>query len=234
MFTLIIRAVLLYIIVLFVLRLMGKRQIAEMQPFEFVITLIIADLACIPMSETTVPLLDGIVPLLTLATLHFMMTFLSIKSIKIRKFINGKPIIIIDPDGIRYDALTALSMTLNDLNETLRIAGHFDLQEIAYAIVETNGSVSVLTKSQLSPPTAKDLNIQTQTDSLSVILINDGKIIKENLEYMHIDKSVIDDILAKQNIKSIKQVLILSANKTGNVYLQEKGKKYQTLTIKTR
>ena len=83
----------------------------------------------------------------------------------------------------------------------------------------------------MSPPTAKDLNIQTQKDSLSVILINDGKIIKENLEYMHIDKSVIDNILAKQNIKNIKQVLILSANKIGNVYLQEKGKKYQTLTI---
>ncbi len=231
MFTLIIRALIIYIIVLVVLRLMGKRQIAEMQPFELVITLIMADLACIPMGETTVPLLDGIVPLLTLATVHYLMSFLSIKSVHLRKFINGKPIIIIDPNGIRYEALRALNMNLNDLHEALRIANHFSLEEIAYAIVETNGNISILAKSQLSPPTAQDMNIKTAPDSLSIILINDGKIIKENLLYLNVKENFVQDVLQKQNITRLKNVLIMTVNKQGNIYLQQKNKPSTTLSV---
>ena len=228
MFTLIFRALIIYIIILIVLRLMGKRQIAEMQPFELVITLIMADLACIPMTETTIPMLHGIVPLLTLATVHYLMSFLSIKSIRIRKFLNCKPIIVIDPNGIRYDALKSLNMNLNDLHEALRSANHFSLDEIAYAIVETNGNISILAKSQLSPPTAQDLKVKTNPASLSIILINDGKLIKENLLYLKLEKSFVDDILNKEKIK-LKDVLILTINKQGSAYLQQKGKPCKTI-----
>ena len=122
MITLILRSIIVYCIVLFAVRIMGKRQIGDMQPFELVITLIIADLACIPMSDTTIPIVFGIIPLFTLVILHHFFTFLNRKSILFRKIVNGKPIIIIDKNGINYPALKKLNMTLNDLTESLRIA----------------------------------------------------------------------------------------------------------------
>lgn len=226
MLTLIIRSVVIYIIVLVVLRIMGKRQIAEMQPYELVATLIIADLACIPMTEITVPLLHGVVPLLSLVALNFFISLLSVKSVRFRKLINGRPIIVIDPDGIRYKELKALNMTLNDLYEALRIAGYFSIDDIAFAIVETNGNLSILPNSSCTPPTAADMNIQTDKSYVNLILINDGKIITENLDYFGLDETFLRKSLARQNITDIKSVMIYTLNPSGNVYLQQKnGKK---------
>lgn len=226
MLTLIIRSVVIYIIVLVVLRIMGKRQIAEMQPYELVATLIIADLACIPMTEITVPLLHGIVPLLSLVALNFFISLLSVKSVRFRKLINGRPIIVIDPDGIRYKELKALNMTLNDLYEALRIAGYFSIDDIAFAIVETNGNLSILPNSSCTPPTAADMNIQTDKSYVNLILINDGKIITENLNYFGLDETFLRKSLARQNITDVKSVMIYTLNPSGSVYLQQKnGKK---------
>ena len=205
---------------------MGKRQIAEMQPYELVATLIIADLACIPMTEITVPLLHGVVPLLSLVALNFFISLLSVKSVRFRKLINGRPIIVIDPDGIRYKELKALNMTLNDLYEALRIAGYFSIDDIAFAIVETNGNLSILPNSSCTPPTAADMNIQTDKSYVNLILINDGKIITENLDYFGLDETFLRKSLARQNITDIKSVMIYTLNPSGNVYLQQKnGKK---------
>ncbi len=226
MLTLIIRASVIYILVLVLLRIMGKRQIAEMQPYELVATLIIADLACLPMTEITVPLLHGIVPLLSLVVINFFISLLSVKSIYFRRLINGKPIIIVDPDGIRYKELKALNMTLNDLHEGLRVAGYFSLTEVAYAIVETNGSLSILPTSKSQPPSAEDMAIKTNESTINLILINDGKIIRENLEHFGLNESFVLGSLKKQNIDNISKVMIYSINKNGDVYLQEKnGKK---------
>ena len=222
MLTLIIRATLIYIVVLVVLRIMGKRQIAEMQPYELVATLIIADLACIPMTEITIPLLHGIIPLLTLVVINFFIGFISVKSVHFRRLINGKPIIVVDPKGIRYKELKALNMTLNDLYEGLRVAGYFSLADIHYAIVETNGSLSVLPASQNAPPTAKDMGVQTTDSGVNLILINDGKIIKENLSHFNLDESFLLSSIKKHNISDIKKVMIYSINALGQVYLQEK------------
>ena len=116
-FTIIIRSLIIYIIVLFLIRLMGKRQIGEMQPFELVITLVIADLATIPMGEPAIPLIHGIIPLITLVCLHFLLSFLMRKSLYFRKLINGLPVILIGPDGIDFKALRKLNMNFNDLQE---------------------------------------------------------------------------------------------------------------------
>lgn len=223
MFTLIFRAIIIYLIVLIVLRLMGKRQIGDMQPCELVITLIIADLACIPMSETTIPLLYGVTPLLTLAVLHFIMTVLSRKSLFLRKLINGKPVIVIDKDGINYKALKALNMTLNDLTEALRVANCFSFDDVAFAILETNGNLSVLLKSKSSPATNENLKIKIQESTLQVILINDGKISKENLEHLNITESFIENILNKEKVKTVKDVLIMCINGYGEIYFQTKN-----------
>ena len=226
MLTLIIRAIVIYLIVLVILRIMGKRQIAEMQPYELVATLIIADLACIPMTEITVPLLHGIVPLLALTTIHFFICILSLKSIKLRRLINGSPIIVIDNNGIRYKDLRALNMTLNDLYEGLRVAGYFSLEDIAYAIVETNGSLSVLPKTSSQPPTADDMKVKTDPAVINLMLINDGKVVKENMEHFGLDEEFLKQSIGKFKITNIKDVMIYTLNNSGDVYLQEKvGKK---------
>jgi len=232
MITLILRSIIVYCIVLFAVRIMGKRQIGDMQPFELVITLIIADLACIPMSDTTIPIVFGIIPLFTLVILHHFFTFLNRKSILFRKIVNGKPIIIIDKNGINYPALKKLNMTLNDLTESLRIAQCFNISDVAYAIVETNGNISVLLKNSAQPVSNESMNIKSEKDSLNIILINDGKLLIENLIYLKLDNAFINKILKDEKIKNIKDVLIMTIDKNGNIYLQEKFKPYKTLKKK--
>lgn len=231
MLTLVIRSVIIYCIVLFAVRLMGKRQIGDMQPFELVITLIIADLACIPMSDVSIPIIFGIVPLLTLVILHHLFTLLNRKSVLVRKILNGKPIIVMDEKGINYKALKSLNMTLNDLTEGLRGANCFNLQDVAYAIVETNGNISVLLKTNVSPATKEDIKKIDEQSCLNIILVNDGKIINENMQNLGLKQDFIDNILQKQQTKNLKDVLILTINSNGEVYYQEKNKQSQVLNV---
>lgn len=229
MITLILRSIIVYCIVLFAVRIMGKRQIGDMQPFELVITLIIADLACIPMADSTIPIIFGVVPLFTLVLLHYLFTLLNRKSIFFRKFINGRPIIVIDSNGIDYNALKKLNMTLNDLTEGLRSAECFNLNDVAYAIVETNGNISVLLKNSAQPVSNESMGIKGEQSSLNIILINDGKLLNENLEYLNISPDYIKNILTEEKIKNISDVLILSIDSSGEIYLQEKYKPCKTI-----
>lgn len=231
MLTLILRAIIIYSIVLFAVRIMGKRQIGDMQPFELVVTLIIADLACIPMSDITIPIVFGIIPLFSLVILHYLFTLLNRKSLFFRKILNGRPIIVVDKNGINYPALKKLNMTINDLTEGLRACDCFDISTVAYAIVETNGKISVLLKAQCLPTTNEDLKINVEPSSLSVILINDGKLIEENFSPLNINHNFISNLLKKENIKNEKEVLILSINSNGNVYLQQKNEAYKSFQI---
>ena len=229
MITLIIRSIIVYCIVLFAVRIMGKRQIGDLQPFELVVTLIIADLACIPMSDSTIPIVFGIVPLLTLVVLHHIFTFLNRKSITFRKLINGKPIIVIDRDGINYSALKKLNMTLNDLTEGLRVCQCFDINEVAYAIVETNGNISVMLKSNCQPVSNENMKLNIEESSITLMLINDGKIIKENLNYFGLDEKLLYKIMKQEKINNIKDILILTINKQGEIFFQEKNKPCKTI-----
>lgn len=232
MLTLIIRSVLIYVILLIAVRVMGKRQIGDMQPFELVATLVIADLATIPMSDVSIPIIYGVVPLLTLVVLHHIFTIINRKSIYFRKIFNGKPVIVINQDGIDYKALKSLNMTINDLTEGLRMSGCFNLGDVAYAIVETNGNISVMQKGASTPPSAENMKIAVEDDYLQIILINEGKLLVENMEYIGLDIKSINNLLKKQGIDDIKKVLILSINKGGEAYLQEKGEAAKVITIK--
>lgn len=231
MITLILRSIIVYCIVLFGVRVMGKRQIGDMQPFELVVTLIIADLACIPMSDSSIPIFFGIVPLFTLVLVHYLFTVLNMKSIFFRKILNGRPIIIIDKDGINYKSLKMLNMTINDLTEGLRTSQCFNINDVAYAIVETNGNISVLLKASAQPVSNEGMKINEDESSLNVILINDGKLLKENLSYLGLNESFIKKILEKEKINGIEKVLILSIDAHGEIYLQEKYKPYKTINI---
>ncbi len=231
MLTLIIRATVIYLLVLLVFRLMGKRQIGQMQPFELVLTLIIADLATIPMTEAAVPIMHGVVPLLTLVVVHYFLTIISMKSTKVSQFISGKPVIIVNPNGVDFKALQKLDVTMDDLFEAMRALGYFDLQEIQYAIMETNGSISILPKSAFSPVENRSLNLDVEESQVSISLIAGGKVMKENLEKAELSISDIEEIMKKADIENIKDILILSINKTGNIYIQAKNQPYKVFDI---
>lgn len=211
---------------------MGKRQLGELQPFEFVLTLIIADLATIPMSEVNIPVLHGIVPLITLTLLHFLISFLSRKSIFIRKLISGKPIIVITPNGIDYNALKKLNMNFNDLNEALRGLNYFSLDQIQYAIIETNGKITVLPNADNAPLCATDFNIKKSKSTLPIMLICDGKIVKENLTLAKLSEEFLLENIKKAGAFKIKDVHILTIDNDGKIYVQPKNKPYTTFSTK--
>ncbi len=221
MLTIIIRSIIIYLVVLFVFRIMGKRQLGQMQPFELVLTLIIADLATIPMAEISVPVLHGIIPLFTLVLLHFLLTILSKISSRFGYFISGKPVIIINPKGIDCKALKALNLSIDDLFEAMRGVGYFSLDQIQYAIMETNGKVSILPKSKFSPVTNGDINNKADETSLPVNLISEGKILKDNLEIAKVDEKFVLDFLKNQaNNNKLKDVLVMTIDKSGKVIIQ--------------
>ncbi len=231
MFTIVLRAIIIYLVVLFLYRLMGKRQLGQMQPFELVLTLIIADLATIPMAEVSVPVLHGIIPLFTLVIVHFVLTLLCKFSNKFAAFLSGKPVIVINPEGIDYKALKNLNISVDDVFEAIRGCGYFKIEQIQYAIMETNGKMSVLPKSQFAPVTAQDLQLNPEKSAIPVNVINEGKIIKENLKIANIDENDVKNILNQAKIKKVKDVLILTVDKSGAVYIQKFNDKYQTFNI---
>lgn len=228
-FTLICRSLILYVIILFLIRLMGKRQIAEMQPFELVITLIIADLATIPMAETTLPLIQGIIPLLTLVCVHYLICLLSRKSLFCRKLFNGKPIILVDPDGVNYVNMQKVNMNFNDLMEGLHTAGYFNLEELLYVILQTNGTMTVLPRANFAPLTPNDMKIDKEPASLPMIIVTKGKILKDNLIKAQINDNFLNKQIKKVGFKSIKDILLLTLNNNGKMYIQGKSGSFKTL-----
>lgn len=232
MLTIFFRAMFIYIIVLFLYRLMGKRQLGEMQPFELVLTQIIADLATIPMSEISVPVLHGIVPVLSLVLLHFLLTFFSSKNTKFAKIFNGKPVIVVNPNGIDHKALKNLNMSVEDVFESMRESGYFSIDQVQYAIMETNGKMSIMPKSEFAPLTVGDMNIEAEKSAIPITIITDGKILKENLQIANISQEYVENLLKKENVLRVKDVLLLTIDKNGKVFLQQYGKKYQSFEVK--
>lgn len=224
------RAIIIYIFLLIAMRLMGKKQLGELQPFEFAITLIAAEIACIPMSDTTVPVIYGLVPIFTLFVLHLVVTKLVKHSIKLRRIINGKPIIVIDSDGINYKTICELDMTVNDLMESLRGCGYFSPAEVQYAIVETNGDLTVIPKSDKTPVTLGDLNIKAEQQTIPFMLVCEGKRLLQNLQNSGLKEELIDKVLQKYSLKQ-KDVLLLSVQGGSDIYLQPIGKPCVVTTV---
>lgn len=231
MLTIIIRSVLIYLIVLLVFRLMGKRQLGQMQPFELVLTLIIADLATIPMAEISVPVLHGIVPLLTLVVLHFLLTIATRCSQKFSKIVSGKPVIIINPKGIDYEAMKKLCLTTDDLFAALRECGYFNISQVQYAIMETNGKVSVMPKADFAPATNGDLQLDIEESFIPIILVSEGKIMKENIKLAGYKEEQVSELVKEKGKGTVKDCILLTIDQTGQGYIQMKkgeGKDYQT------
>ncbi len=216
-----IRTAIIFVALLIIMRLMGKRQIGEMQPFELIITLVIADLACIPMADASIPLLYGIVAVLSIFVLHEIMTLVDLKVKPLKSFISGKPSVVINKNGIDDYQLKRNNLDVSDLIESLRTAGYFSLDCIDYALYESNGMFSALPKQDYE---------QMQT-SLPLVIIDNGKYDKKNLDITGLGQEYFDGILKQQSVKNVKKVLVLTADGTGKIYLQEKNQKFRTFHV---
>lgn len=202
MITVFIRAVIVYIIIVVIYRLMGKRQVGEMEPYELVITLIIAEVACVPMGDKSIPLSAGIIPTLTLFIMH-QLTILLTKNTKLQQLISGNPIIVIDKKGINYANLKALNMTANDLLQAMRTAGYFTLDQINYALFETNGQLTVIPNPELQ-------NNEKQTAQLPIPVILDGSWMEDKLNE-RVRREVIEEELSRRKLR-IKDVIFLTVD----------------------
>jgi uncharacterized membrane protein YcaP (DUF421 family) len=222
MFILLIRTIILYILVVIVLRLMGKRQIGELQPYELVITIMISDLASLPMTDTRIPLMHGLIPILTLLLLQVCISLIELKSEKAHSLLDGKPCVVIKNGQIQVPVLRSQIFTTSHLMEELRINGYFNINEIEYAILETNGQLSVIPKSEYAQVTRKDLNIKSPQTSLPLILITEGKILSKNLQFIEKDEKWLNDILEKNNIKNIKELFVGYMDTSNNFIYQYK------------
>ena len=198
MLVVLIRTVIIYLALLLGIRLMGKRTIGELQPFEFVITMAIADLACMPMQDIAVPLVYG----LGLAT----------KSVKFRKFLNGKPIVVVTPEGIDSESMAKLNFTINDLLESIRSQQFFSVEQIKYAVLETNGNLSILENSSAPEPSG-----------IPVTLVVEGRKMSTNFDYAGVDDEFVENYVANKNLK-IEDVVLMTLD-ANRVFLQpQKGK----------
>ncbi len=219
-----VRTVIIYVLVLIVMRFMGKREIGQMQPFELVISIMIADLASTPMAETGIPILYGIIPILGLLFMHIIISVLNIKSVKMRGIICGKPRILIDKGKIDETALIKENFTINELQERLRVNNVNNITDVEYAILETSGQISVILKSEKRTVTPEDLNLKVEPTNISYDLIVDGKIMYDNLMKLGKDKKWLEDEALKLNFIP-SQALIFVLNGDGTFFYQTKIKK---------
>lgn len=216
-----IRTVIIFIALFTLMRLMGKRQIGEMQPYELVITLIIAELACIPMEDTSIPLLYGIVSILTVYLLHQIVCIIDLNFRGAKTVLSGSPSIVLNKNGVDDTQLKKNNLDVSDLIESLRVEGYFSLDAVEYALYEAEGTFSALPKK----------NYASLQNSLPVILIDEGKFIQKNIELTKKTQGYYRDILKGQGCDELKKVLVMTVDGEGKVYLQEKGKKYKTFRL---
>jgi len=191
---------------------MGKRQVGQLQPSELVVALIIADLAAVPMSEVGIPLINGIIPIITLFIMEELLSYLSLKSERARGLISGKPSILIERGIIMEKELQRLRYNLNDLLEQLRLKNFSNVEDVNYAILETSGQLSVIPKEEKKPVTLKDMNLKAKTQHLPVTVIIDGRIISDNLYKIGLSNNWLADQLRKNSIKSSEDVFFAYLN----------------------
>lgn len=227
MTTAFVRTLILYLILMIGLRLMGKRQIGELEPSELVLTLIISDLASVPMQDFGIPLFNGVIPIVTLLCVSMIISFFSLKSIRFRGLVCGYPTVIIREGKILQQNMARNRFTVDELMEELRCQGYSDLSAVKYAVLETSGQVSVLPYTKDNPTTPKVMNLDVQDDvTLPVLVINDGRIMSENLSASGYNDAWLDKQLKERKLTSPKQVFLMTVDEAGSVVcvMKEAGK----------
>ena len=218
-----IRAVVLYIVITFSLRLMGKRQLGELQPSELVVTILISNIAAIPVEDISVPMIMGIVPILTLVCLDVVMSGVMLKSAKIRKLMIGSPRMIISEGKILQKEMKRLRYSVDDLTEAMRNQQIFDISEIQYAIVETNGKINFLLKKDYQPAEKQDVKAGGSTNDPPSVIIRDGIRDRDQLKIIALGEDWLTKILRENGI-SESRIFLMTADKNGNYDIVEKEK----------
>lgn len=222
MLIILVRTFILYFLVVIAMRLMGKRQVGELQPSELVTAIMISDVASIPMQNTGVPLLSGVVPILTLLVVELSVSFVCLKNRKIRNMISGRPSVLVCHGRVNEKEMKRQRFSIEDLMEELRISGYADITQIEYAMLETNGQISVIPKTQSRPVCIDDIGIKPKEEHIPHIVIFDGEIDKEQLSNIGKDEMWLQEELYKQGIKGEKRVFIAGVNTKGDLYVQLK------------
>jgi len=224
MFISLIRAIIMYLVVVCAIKFMGKRQIGELETSELVITFMISDIASLPMQNSDQPLLSGLIPIGVLTCLEIFISWLMLKYPKFRQWTCGKCVIVINDGKIDQKELSKLRINVYDLCEQLRQMNVFSIDDVAYAIMETNGKLSVLKKSEKQPPDASTLNVKTQNPNLELAVISNGEVNGYCLELCSLSKEWLNETLKKENIK-IQDVFLMTAskNKKINIITKEKN-----------
>lgn len=224
MLIIVIRTLILYVSVIFSLRIMGKRQIGELQPSELVAAIMISDLATVPMASVDIPLLSGVVPVLTLIIAEVITSYMSLKSRRMRKFITGEPSVVIYDGVINERELERLRFNINDLIEELRIAGCHDVADVAVAVIETSGKLSVIPRDGARNVTVDDMKLgNVKHDGLPCVVISDGRINEPELERSGKSMGWLMNELKKYGADKVKRVFFASIDAEGKIYVQLKG-----------
>lgn len=224
MLNILLRTGLMYSLLLLTVRLLGKRQLGEMEPSEFVVSMLLANLATIPMEEPDVPLFHGIIPIALVFGAETLIAFISLRSIGVRKLFCGKPVILIENGKISQENLRKTRVNLDELTMHLREKDIFDLSTVKFAILETNGQLSTLLFGKDQPPAAKDLGTRVKDNQLPITLISDGHIMEENLSLAGKDLHWLQQELKKRNCKA-ENTFLLTLDSSGAVYFVAKKQK---------
>lgn len=212
------RTIILYLLIIIGIRIMGKRQVGELEPSELVLDLIIADLAAVPMQDFGIPLLSGMIPILTLLCVTMILSVLTMKNIRFRAIICGRPSIIVENGRINQREMHRNRFTLDELNEELRLQSVTDLTTVKYAILETSGRVSVILSAGDQPLTPRDLSLSPQEPGLPTVIINDGRLLDRNLKARGLNEGWLQKRLEEHHASSVADVFYLSVDQENQVY----------------
>ena len=218
-----IRTVVLYVVLIAAMRIMGKRQLSDMQPTELAVTLMIADLATVPMQETGIPLLSGLVPIFVLLTLELFLSGAMLKWPLLSRLASGNPVVIVQNGVLQQKALGRMRITVEDLFENLRSQGYFDLKEIEYAIAETNGSISVLPKPPYRPVINRAMAVTPPDDGIPLVVVSDGKICEWALPLCEVEEAWVHAVLEREK-KMLKEVFVMTADRRRHYWILMKSK----------
>ena len=223
MLTALIRTIILYLLLMLGLRLMGKRQIGELEPSELVLALLISDLAAVPMQDFGIPLLNGVIPILTLLSISMIISVLNLKSIRFRKLICGSPTIVIREGHILQEEMRRTRFTVDELIEDLRQQGVVDLATVEFAVLETNGQLSVLLYPEHQPITPKTAqNKKLRDTGLPIVIISDGRLLENNLRQLGLDRTWLQRRLEENNLASVRSVFLMTVDKQHQLYYLRK------------
>ena len=224
MINLVVRCIIIYFIVIAMVRLMGKRQIGELQPSELVITILISDVASMPLQNMEMPLLNTVTSLLILVMFEVLLSILSIKNRKVRKILQGNSVMIIKNGKLFEDRLRMIRYSVDDLMEALRLKDIFDISQVEYAYIETNGAISVELKPQHRTITPQDLSLITEKVSIPCLVICDGEIDESEFDVCNMTKEKLQSILDEKEL-SVKEILLMTVDSSGRSYIKLKEAK---------